>query len=104
MVKQSYCTGDTGVRIVSECTNRDQGHFYFIVFELTCCFCSFCNLKSNTDCVPFEEGLAEPLEEEEAPKTLLEVSDFNDYMYVFIFSENVEVILLFLISRCIGIR
>uniref|UniRef100_A0A671UEJ5 Pre-mRNA-splicing factor SLU7 n=1 Tax=Sparus aurata TaxID=8175 RepID=A0A671UEJ5_SPAAU len=25
MVKQSYCTGDTGVRIVSGCTNRDQG-------------------------------------------------------------------------------
>lgn len=42
MVKQSYCTGETGVGI------------------------------SNSDCVPFEEGLTEP-QEEEPPKTLLEM-------------------------------
>ncbi|TKS72457.1 Pre-mRNA-splicing factor SLU7 [Collichthys lucidus] len=42
MVKQSYCTGDTGVGI------------------------------NNSDCVPFEEGLTEP-QEEEPPKTLLEM-------------------------------
>uniref|UniRef100_UPI0037E80467 pre-mRNA-splicing factor SLU7 n=1 Tax=Semicossyphus pulcher TaxID=241346 RepID=UPI0037E80467 len=42
MVKQSYCTGEVGVGI------------------------------SNTDCVPFEEGLIEPQEEEE-PKSLLEM-------------------------------
>lgn len=42
MVKQSYCTGETGIGI------------------------------NNTDCVPFEEGLAEPQEEEE-PKSLLEM-------------------------------
>uniref|UniRef100_A0A671UF67 Pre-mRNA-splicing factor SLU7 n=1 Tax=Sparus aurata TaxID=8175 RepID=A0A671UF67_SPAAU len=48
MVKQSYCTGDTGVRIVS-------GY-----------------------CVPFEEGLAEPQEEEEAPKSLLEVNKLKE--------------------------
>ncbi|XP_044220276.1 pre-mRNA-splicing factor SLU7 [Thunnus albacares] len=42
MVKQSYCTGEAGIRI------------------------------NNTDCVPFEEGLTEP-QEEEQPKTLLEM-------------------------------
>lgn len=42
MVKQSYCTGETGIGI-------------------------------NTDCAPFEEGLTEPLEEEEEPKSLLEM-------------------------------
>lgn len=42
MVKQSYCTGESGIEI------------------------------NNTDCVPFEEGLVEPQEEEE-PKTLLEM-------------------------------
>lgn len=42
MVKQSYCTGETGIGI------------------------------NNTDCVPFEEGLMEP-EEEEMPKSLLEM-------------------------------
>lgn len=42
MVKQSYCTGETGVRI------------------------------NNSDCVPFEEGLVEP-QEEEPPKSLLEM-------------------------------
>lgn len=30
--------------------------------------------QNNTDCVPFEEGLTEP-QEEEQPKSLLEVSD-----------------------------
>ncbi|KAG8004102.1 Pre-mRNA-splicing factor SLU7 [Nibea albiflora] len=47
MVKQSYCTGETGVGI------------------------------SNTDCVPFEEGLTEP-QEEEPPKTLLEALEAED--------------------------
>ncbi|XP_051275214.1 pre-mRNA-splicing factor SLU7 isoform X2 [Dicentrarchus labrax] len=42
MVKQSYCTGEIGVGI------------------------------SNSECVPFEEGLTEP-QEEEMPKTLLEM-------------------------------
>ncbi|XP_019960412.1 pre-mRNA-splicing factor SLU7 [Paralichthys olivaceus] len=42
MVKQSYCTGETGITV------------------------------NSTDCVPFEEGLTEPQEEEE-PKTLLEM-------------------------------
>ncbi|XP_031175529.1 pre-mRNA-splicing factor SLU7 [Sander lucioperca] len=42
MVKQSYCTGETGIGI------------------------------NYTDCVPFEEGLMEPPEEEE-PKSLLEM-------------------------------
>ncbi|XP_032383965.1 pre-mRNA-splicing factor SLU7 [Etheostoma spectabile] len=42
MVKQSYCTGETGIGI------------------------------NYTDCVPFEEGLMEPQEEEE-PKSLLEM-------------------------------
>ncbi|XP_072768604.1 pre-mRNA-splicing factor SLU7 [Nerophis lumbriciformis] len=44
MVKQSYCTGDTLIGI------------------------------SNTECVPFEDGMNQPLEEEEEePKTLLEM-------------------------------
>ncbi|TWW55009.1 Pre-mRNA-splicing factor SLU7 [Takifugu flavidus] len=42
MVKQSYCTGETGVGI------------------------------NNSDCVPFEESLTEP-QEEEVPKSLLEM-------------------------------
>ncbi|XP_053179498.1 pre-mRNA-splicing factor SLU7 isoform X2 [Scomber japonicus] len=42
MVKQSYCTGEAGIRV------------------------------NTSDCVPFEEGLVEP-EEEEPPKTLLEM-------------------------------
>ncbi|XP_028272422.1 pre-mRNA-splicing factor SLU7 [Parambassis ranga] len=42
MVKQSYCTGDAGIEV------------------------------NNTDCVPFEEGLTEP-QEEEQPKSLLEM-------------------------------
>ncbi|XP_062250159.1 pre-mRNA-splicing factor SLU7 [Platichthys flesus] len=42
MVKQSYCTGETGITV------------------------------NNTDCVPFEEDLTEP-QEEEQPKTLLEM-------------------------------
>ncbi|XP_022072095.1 pre-mRNA-splicing factor SLU7 [Acanthochromis polyacanthus] len=42
MVKQSYCTGEAGIGV------------------------------NNTDCVPFEEGLTEP-QEEEQPKSLLEM-------------------------------
>ncbi len=49
----------------------------FLVLLLKDCFCSHRNLKSNSDCVPFEEGLAEP-EEEEPPKTLLEVSQAEE--------------------------
>ncbi|KAM9850285.1 pre-mRNA-splicing factor SLU7 isoform 1-T1 [Aulostomus maculatus] len=43
MVKQSYCTGEAGIGI------------------------------SNSECVPFEEGLKEPQQEEEEPKSLLEM-------------------------------
>ncbi|XP_041845719.1 pre-mRNA-splicing factor SLU7 isoform X1 [Melanotaenia boesemani] len=43
MVKKSYCTGEAGIKI------------------------------NNTDCVPFEEGLKEPEEQEEQPKSLLEM-------------------------------
>ncbi|XP_060935106.1 pre-mRNA-splicing factor SLU7-like [Limanda limanda] len=46
MVKQSYCTGEAGITV------------------------------SNTDCVPFEEDLTEP-QEEEQPKTLLEMHRDN---------------------------
>ncbi|XP_018531267.1 pre-mRNA-splicing factor SLU7 [Lates calcarifer] len=42
MVKQSYCTGEAGIGL------------------------------NNSECVPFEEGIAEP-QEEEQPKTLLEM-------------------------------
>ncbi|XP_061542262.1 pre-mRNA-splicing factor SLU7 [Phycodurus eques] len=43
MVKQSYCTGDTGIGI------------------------------NNSECVPFEEGVIRLQEEDEEPKTLLEM-------------------------------
>lgn len=41
-------------------------------FELIYHFHSFCNMKNNSDCAPFEESLTQP-QEEEPPKSLLEV-------------------------------
>lgn len=37
----------------------------------------FNNLQNTSDCVPFEEGLTEP-QEEEQPKSLLEVRDAEE--------------------------
>lgn len=73
MVKQSYCTGDTGVQIVSKCP-RDVGlHFSdLLTFSPDTILHSFCNMKNNSDCAPFEESLTQP-QEEEPPKSLLEV-------------------------------
>lgn len=78
MVKQSYCTGETGVRIVSRCSYGVERLFFFFVFvNWHTVFCSLYNLKSNSDCVPFEEGLTEA-QEEEPPKSLLEVSNMEE--------------------------
>lgn len=82
MVKQSYCTGETGVSIVSESTTGAQLKYLMhrgILGVVTSCLYSPHNPQSNSDCVPFEEGLTEQQqqqeEEEEPPKSLLEVSD-----------------------------
>lgn len=72
-MKQSYCTGETGVQIVSE-RPQDVGLYFSALepFELMYHFYSFCTVKNNSECVPFEESLTQPQEEEPA-KSLLEV-------------------------------
>lgn len=70
MIKQSYCTGDTGIKTVSGRQSSGLTLFSLTLKRLVV-------LQNISDCVPFEDGLIEE-QEEEIPKTLLEVSDHVD--------------------------
>lgn len=85
MVKQSYCTGDTGISVVSRpsdglCTISFIIWNFLKIILFLCISLSLFLHKNTTDCVPFEEGL-EYAEEEEPPKSLLEVSDTEKKKY-----------------------
>lgn len=63
-------------------------------------------LQNNSECTPFEEAITEP-QEEEQPKTLLEVRDtvFKKMLQLMLISLNVMFIIkIFVITRCIKIR
>lgn len=64
----------------SKCTKElclNALRFCDVASSLRLCF-YFINLQNTSECVPFEEGLTEPQEEEEQPKSLLEVSDAEE--------------------------
>lgn len=64
-------------------------------------------LQNNSECTPFEEAITEP-QEEEQPKTLLEVRDTvlkKKMLQLMLISLNVMFIIkIFVITRCIKIR
>lgn len=65
--------------------------FFFFLF--------FNNLKNNSDCVPFDEGLTEQ-QEEEQPKTLLEVSEQLLIMNMAVILSSVTNMGLIVCSSC----
>lgn len=70
LVKQSYCTGDAGRKTAVRTFGLNATRLILISdYDLT--YCKMFFFLQNTSCVPFDEGLED--ENEEAPKTLLEV-------------------------------